>query len=116
MNLITNAEWALRERKENYERVIRVTLRPAGAVFLLTFEDNGIGLPAGQEERIFLPTFSTKRNASGHISGTGMGLTIVRNFIEQNTGGSIAAIAKGDLGGASFQIRIPAATTDDTEL
>jgi len=116
VNLITNAEWALRERKENYERVIRVTLRPEGAAFLLTFEDNGIGIPAGQEERIFLPTFSTKRNASGHLYGTGMGLTIVRNFIELNTRGSIAAIAKGILGGASFHIRIPAAATDDTEL
>jgi signal transduction histidine kinase len=44
-----------------------------------------------------------------------MGLTIVRNFIEQNTGGSITAIAKGELGGASFQIRIPAAAPDETE-
>ena len=115
VNLITNAEWALRERKENYQRMIRVTLRAERAAFLLTFDDNGIGIPAGQEERIFLPTFSTKRNASGHVYGTGMGLTIVRNFIEQNTGGSITAIAKGELGGASFRIRIPAAAPDDTE-
>ena len=115
VNLITNAEWALRERKENYQRMIRVTLRPEGSTFLLTFDDNGIGIPAGQEERIFLPTVSTKRNASGYVYGTGMGLTIVRNFVEQNTGGSIAAIAKGELGGASFHIRIPAATSDETK-
>jgi signal transduction histidine kinase len=70
VNLITNAEWALRERKESYQRTIRVTLRSDGAAFLLTFDDNGIGIPAGQEERIFLPTFSTKRNASGHVYGT----------------------------------------------
>jgi len=115
VNLITNAEWALRERKENYQRMIRVTLGKDNEVFLLTFEDNGIGLPTAQEERIFLPTFSTKRNASGHIYGTGMGLTIVRNFIEQNTGGSITAVAKGDIGGASFHIRVPAATQEDIE-
>jgi signal transduction histidine kinase len=115
VNLITNAEWALRERKENYQRMIRVTLRAEGAMFLLTFDDNGIGIPAGQEERIFLPTVSTKRNASGYVYGTGMGLTIVRNFVEQNTGGSITAIAKGELGGASFHIRIPAATSDETK-
>lgn len=115
VNLITNAEWALRERKENYQRMIRVTLRAEGATFLLTFDDNGIGIPAGQEERIFLPTFSTKRNASGHVYGTGMGLTIVRSFIEQNTGGSITAVVKGELGGASFHIRVPAAAADDNE-
>lgn len=109
VNLITNAEWALRERKESYERKIRVTLKEDGGLYVLTFDDNGIGIPEGQEERIFLPTYSTKTNASGHIFGTGMGLTIVRNFVEQNTGGTIAAKSRGDLGGASFTIRIPSA-------
>lgn len=115
VNLITNAEWALRERKENYQRMIRVSLCVEGSSFLLTFEDNGIGIPAGQEERIFLPTVSNKRNESGHVVGTGMGLAIVKNFVEQNTGGSITAIAKGDLGGASFRIRIPTTAPEDVE-
>lgn len=115
VNLITNAEWALKERKEVYQRMIRVSLRVDGASFVLTFEDNGIGIPAGLEERIFLPTFSTKRNASGHVYGTGMGLTIVKNFVEQNTGGKITATARGALGGALFTIRIPAAASEETE-
>ncbi len=115
VNLITNAEWALREKKEIYQRKIRVTLRADGLFFLLTFDDNGIGIPAGQEERIFLPTISTKRNASGQVDGTGMGLTIVKNFVEQNTGGTITALTKGELGGASFRIRIPVESTEDIE-
>jgi signal transduction histidine kinase len=115
VNLITNAEWALRERKENYQRTIRVSLRPEGTAFILTFEDNGIGIPAGQEERIFLPTVSNKRNDNGHVVGTGMGLTIVKNFVEQNTGGTITAIANGDLGGASFRIRIPSTARENPE-
>lgn len=115
VNLITNAEWALRERKEIYQRKIRVTLRVEESWLVLTFDDNGIGIPVGHEERIFLPTFSTKRNDSGEIFGTGMGLTIVRNFVEQNTGGTITAVAKGDLGGASFRIRVPAASPEETE-
>ena len=115
VNLITNAEWALKEKKEVYQRVIRVALRAEDASFILTFDDNGIGIPAGLEERIFLPTFSTKRNTSGHVFGTGIGLTIVKSFVEQNTGGKISATAKGVLGGASFIIRIPAATSEETE-
>ncbi len=115
VNLITNSEWALRERKETYQRMIRVTLSHVDSSYLLTFSDNGIGIAAGQEEHIFLPTVSTKRNTSGHIHGTGMGLTIVKNFVEQNTRGSIKAIAKGDLGGASFEIRIPAASTGEAD-
>jgi signal transduction histidine kinase len=43
-----------------------------------------------------------------------MGLTIVRNFVEQNTGGTITALASGALGGASFHVRIPAAIPEDT--
>lgn len=116
VNLITNAEWALRERRETYQRKIRVSLRSEGDDFLLIFEDNGVGIPAGQEERIFLPTISHKRSDSGHVFGTGMGLTIVKNFVEQNSGGSISAVANGDLGGACFKIRIPAATPEETEL
>jgi signal transduction histidine kinase len=115
VNLITNAEWALRERKEAYQRKIRVTLRKDDTAFILAFDDNGIGIPPGHEERIFLPTYSTKRNASGHVFGTGMGLTIVKNFVEQNTRGSITAIGKGELGGASFHIRIPAAPPENVE-
>lgn len=115
VNLITNAEWALRERKESYQRKIRVSLHAENDAFVLTFEDNGIGLPAGQEKRIFLPTVSNKRNEKGHVFGTGMGLTIVKNFVEQNTGGSISAVANGELGGAKFQIRVPAAPALNTE-
>jgi signal transduction histidine kinase len=115
VNLITNAEWALKERKEVYQRAIRVALRAEEASFVLTFDDNGIGIPAGLEERIFLPTFSTKTNASGHVYGTGMGLTIVKNFVEQNTGGKITATARGMLGGASFCIRVPAANPEEAE-
>jgi signal transduction histidine kinase len=116
VNLITNAEWALRERKENYQRTIRVSLRSEDDFFILTFDDNGIGIPVGNEERIFLPTISSKRNPSGYIFGTGMGLTIVRNFVEQNTGGTITAIAKGELGGASFRIRVPIAANQETDI
>lgn len=107
VNLITNAVWAM--SKKNGERIIRVSLQPDGETFRLTFDDSGIGLAAGSEEKIFLPTYSTKKNDLGESNGTGMGLTIVKNFVEQNTGGSIRAFASGMLGGASFLILVPAA-------
>jgi signal transduction histidine kinase len=44
-----------------------------------------------------------------------MGLTIVKNFVENNTGGKIAATARGPLGGASFCIRIPGAKPEEAQ-
>jgi signal transduction histidine kinase len=110
VNLITNAVWAM--SKKQGERVIRVALTLEDSNFRLTFDDSGIGIAAGSEEKIFLPTYSTKKNDLGQAIGTGMGLTIVKNFVEQNTGGTIRAIASGMLGGASFIILIPAAIDD----
>jgi len=36
-----------------------------------------------------------------------MGLTIVKSFIEENTGGAITVVAHGPLGGARFLIQVP---------
>ena len=107
VNLITNAVWAM--GKSQRERAIRVALQADGSNYQLTFDDSGVGIATGSEERIFLPTYSTKKNDHGEPNGTGMGLTIVKNFVEQNTRGSIRAVSSGILGGASFIIVIPSA-------
>ncbi len=106
VNLITNAVWAMKTTDAELRR-IHVTLQQEGDNYVLTFSDSGTGLAAGSEKRIFHPTYSTKRNDRGETFGTGMGLTIVKNFVETNSGGSICAIANGPLGGASFIITIP---------
>lgn len=108
VNLLTNAAWALEDRLAS-DREIRVTVRPDDADWVMTFEDSGIGLEAGTEHMVFLPAFSTKRSKRGEVIGTGMGLFIVRSFVEDHSGGKIAAIPKGDLGGACFVIRVPQA-------
>jgi len=113
-NLITNAVWAMKNTPAEMRR-IRVALRQIDSNYVLTFDDNGIGLEAGSEERIFLPTYSTKRNEKGETIGTGMGLAIVKTFVEQNTGGSIQARTKGELDGAGFVITVPAAQGENTE-
>lgn len=107
VNLITNASWAL-EDKPKSSRNIRVSICAAlGGYWELVFEDSGIGLEAGTEQMIFLPAFSTKRSKRGEIVGTGMGLFIIKSFVEEHSGGTIEAYAKGELGGARFVIRVP---------
>ena len=52
VNFITNAEWAIREKKEVYDRKIRVSLVKEDSSFVMKFEDNGIGISEEQLQRI----------------------------------------------------------------
>jgi two-component system chemotaxis sensor kinase CheA len=54
---------------------------------------------------IFAPGFSTARNVT-ELSGRGVGLDVVRRAVE-DVGGSVRAIARGDLGGAAIVLDLP---------
>lgn len=109
VNLIINAIWALQD-VENEKRKIRVCMKEVDQYLEITFADSGCGLAAGTADRIFLPTFSTKRNDKGEVIGTGMGLTIVKSFIDDHKGASIRVQSPCELGGAEFYIRVPIIT------
>lgn len=113
-NLITNAMWAI--TRQQGERKIRCSITEDSGNFIVTFDDSGCGLEAGTEEQVFDAGFSTKRNHRGEQEGTGMGLYIVKSFVEENTGGTIRAVAKGDLGGARFIITVPKSGVEDDKL
>ncbi len=70
----------------------------------VTVSDTGPGLPAGAEETVFDPFYTTKKN------GMGMGLSIVRSILESH-GGSITA-ANHERGGAVFELTLPLAVDD----
>ncbi len=109
VNLIVNAAWAM-ETTSPPERCIRVQIRTEDGVHIVQFDDAGRGLEADTEEAIFEPTFTTKRNERGEETGTGLGLTIVRAFVEEHSQGTVTAQQKGPLGGASFTIAVPASS------
>jgi signal transduction histidine kinase len=66
---------------------------------LISVSDSGIGLPAGEAERIFDAFFTTKSQ------GTGMGLSISRRIVESHGGRLWASPNAG--GGALFQFMLP---------
>jgi signal transduction histidine kinase len=106
VNFVTNSVWALRNTKAA-KRKIRVVIGEVENQIEIRFADSGQGLEEGTEDKIFLPTFSTKRNEKGEVIGTGMGLTIVKGFVEDYEGAAIYVESPCDLGGAQFRIRIP---------
>ncbi|MBN5263596.1 sensor histidine kinase [Serratia marcescens] len=104
INFLTNSLWALNEKSRD-ERQIRITFeRIAGTKLRLSFEDSGCGLEESQEESIFLPMKSSKRDRTGNVIGTGMGLSIVQNQVNDNMAGNVFAKSTSPLGGAGFYI------------
>lgn len=73
---------------------------------LLTVEDDGIGIPVEERERIFQPFYRLDRSRDRSTGGFGLGLAISRRAIE-GQGGTLT-VAQSALGGARFTIRLPA--------
>lgn len=106
VNLISNSVWAM-EKTTAAERQISVKIYLEKDVLRINFADAGCGLEKGTEDMIFMPTFSTRRNRKGVQTGTGMGLSIVKTFVEEHADGSISVVSPGRLGGAEFDISVP---------
>jgi len=65
------------------------------------FKDNGTGIPIALQEKVFYPYFTTKS------SGTGIGLSMCRNIIEQ-FGGRIYFTTQ-EQEGTTFYVELQAA-------
>ena len=99
LNLIINAVHAMENSAR--EKVIRIELRHDGGGHHVVIEDTGPGISTHVASRIFERFFTTKQVGKG----TGLGLWIVRQIIEEH-GGTIRA-ENAASGGARFEIVIP---------
>lgn len=98
VNLISNALDALDALEGREDGLIRLSVRKTPERVVLRVSDNGPGVPAGLEERIFDPFFSTK----GVGSGLGLGLSISFNIIK-DFGGELRVMNDG---GAVFEVEL----------
>ncbi|MEP6546108.1 MAG: HAMP domain-containing sensor histidine kinase [Gammaproteobacteria bacterium] len=72
---------------------------------VLDVMDSGPGIPPEERNRIFEAFYQGKTPQGGHVKGTGIGLSVVTEFVNAH-GGSIE-ILESKAGGAHFRVRLP---------
>lgn len=97
-NLLTNAI-----KYSPQETIVRFSCSCQPQEVILEIQDEGIGIPAEDQERLF-ESFHRATNV-GNIPGTGLGLTIVKKSVNLHNG-SISVVSKVGVG-TTFQVRLP---------
>ena len=89
-------------------KAIRLAVEQRDAEVVVEVADRGIGLPAGEEQRIFAQ-FHRGANAAT-TAGTGLGLSLVKSVVKAHGGRVEAANRPG--GGSVFRLYFPLHTED----
>ncbi|MCX8123639.1 MAG: ATP-binding protein [Spirochaetes bacterium] len=82
LNLLLNSVHAIRPKGYG---TITITVDECNGNAIISIHDTGIGIDPKIQDEIFNPFFTTKTGAH-NIVGTGMGLSISKNIIEQHNG------------------------------
>jgi signal transduction histidine kinase len=106
INLVQNAVQALGEKPGRIVvRTVRLDrfgeFRSSGGDFVeVQVSDDGPGIPADQQQHIFVPFYTTKQK------GTGLGLAICQRIVKNHGGGISVQSKPGE--GSTFSVRMPA--------
>jgi two-component system NtrC family sensor kinase len=107
LNLITNAFYAVSERKKQepagYEPVVSVVTKKEKDRIELRVKDNGTGIPEKALDKIFQPFFTTKPTGQG----TGLGLSLSYDIITKGHNGELKVETK-EREGTEFIVQLPA--------
>jgi len=101
LNLILNAEQAIREARDR--GTLRIRLGKENNSVWVSFHDDGPGIAKENLASIFDPFYTTKRPGRG----TGLGLSICKSVMKEHNGSVEAANAPD--GGAVFTVSLPVA-------
>lgn len=76
-NLVQNAI-----RYNNPDGKVHITTEEKDKCVIFVVKDNGIGIPASEQERIFERFYRVDKSRSKETGGTGLGLAIVKHIVE----------------------------------
>ena len=107
LNLFTNAFYAVRQRQQTaeagYQPAVEVSTRQVNGRVEIRVQDNGTGMPAEVQAKVFQPFFTTKPTGEG----TGLGLSLSHDIIAQGHGGTLSVESQPGRG-STFLVALPA--------
>lgn len=101
INLIDNA---IKYAENRFS--LNITTQCSDKYFIIEFQDSGVGIPHGEQKRIFRKFYRVYRHESPSVRGTGLGLYIVKEIIKIHCG-KIQAFSHGKNSGATIRIELP---------
>jgi len=99
LNLLSNAT-----KYSGDSREIRLTVAASAGEAVVSVADNGIGIPASEQARVF-NSFYRARTTPSESTGTGLGLALVKHFAEAH--GGRVGISSEPRRGSVFSIALP---------
>ena len=117
-NLYSNAKKALRRKNPSSRKILIKAGKDSDKVFV-EFIDNGDGIPTENRDKIFNAFFTTSspksrnNNSTDELTGTGLGLKIIKDLIESYQGEVLLDMAPT---GYSTNIRIDLPLTQITDI
>jgi C4-dicarboxylate-specific signal transduction histidine kinase len=103
MHLVRNAQHAIeRAHARVQDGRITICIRDAGTRVRLEIADNGPAVRADDEDKLFLPFFTTRQVGQGSGLGLAVSYGIIRSF-----GGRLGYL-RNEAGGATFFLELPA--------
>jgi signal transduction histidine kinase/CheY-like chemotaxis protein len=85
---------------------VTLTVLPNQPTAVLKVRDTGIGMDQSTLTRLFEPFSQALRRFDRSRGGLGLGLTLVKGFIEMH-GGEVSASSKGPGSGSEFTVQLP---------
>lgn len=108
LNLITNAFYAVNDKKKNtkhdsnYSPTVSISTKKLNNTIEISVKDNGNGIPQNVVAKIFEPFFTTKPTGEG----TGLGLSMSYDIVTKGHGGDLTVETKQNEG-TTFIINLP---------
>ncbi len=103
-NLIGNA---IKYTQEEGSIVVRV-IKPDEKHVQLEVEDNGYGIAEASQEKLFTEFYRVKTKSTRGISGTGLGLSLVKSVAQAHDGDVWVESTEGE--GSTFYLKLPITT------
>lgn len=105
---LTNVFYNLVDNAMKYSRNeprVRISTRSDAAGIIVSVADNGVGIPRGEQKKIFDRLYRVPTGNVHDVKGFGLGLSYVRAVVERH-GGSIAVESEPGHG-STFHITLP---------